>query len=72
MCTFFSRATHVKWSLSSQTLVHHSAYAPQISLGIIVLGHDDLRGLCADKHSLQLRDAVTLQLVGTRKQSKRP
>lgn len=49
--------THMKWSLSSQTLVHNRAYTPQISLGIIMLGHDDLRSLYADKHSLKLRDS---------------
>lgn len=65
-------ATHLKWSLSSQTLVHNGAYAPQISLGIIMLGHDDLRSLCADKHSLQLRDTVTVQLAGKGRHSGKP
>lgn len=59
-------ATHVKWCLSSQTLVYNSAYAPQISFSIIVLGHDDLGSLCADKHSLQIREMVTLLAQETR------
>ncbi len=71
VCVLLS-ATHVKWCLSSQTLVHNSTYAPQISLGIVVLGHDDLRGLSPDKHSLQVRDTVILHLVGTANHSKRP
>lgn len=39
----------MKWRLPSQTLVHNSADAPQVGLGVIVLGHDDLRSLRADK-----------------------
>lgn len=37
-----------KRNLSRPTLVHNSAYAPQISRGIIVLGHDSLRSQNAD------------------------
>ena len=62
-CMFlFLCASHVKRCLPGQTLVHNSTYAPQISLGIIVLGHDDLRSLRADKHRHQLRVMVTLHL----------
>lgn len=57
-------AAHMKWCLSGQTLVDDSAYAPQISLGIVVLGHDDLRCLCPDKHSLHLGATVTCHFVG--------
>ncbi|MEQ2178148.1 hypothetical protein GOODEAATRI_010968 [Goodea atripinnis] len=45
----------MKRGFSSQTLVYDSAYAPQIGLGIIVLGHDDFRSLCSDKQYLQIK-----------------
>lgn len=48
--------THLKGSLSSQALVDNRADTPQISFGIVLLRHDDLGSLCADKHSLKLRD----------------
>lgn len=40
--------THLKGGLPCQTLVDNGANAPQVSLPIIVLGHDDLRGLQGD------------------------
>lgn len=40
--------THLKRGLPCQTLVDNGANAPQVSLSIIVLGHDDLRGLQGD------------------------
>lgn len=58
------RFTHLKGSLSSQTLVHDGADAPQISFGIVLLRHDDLRSLCADKHSLKLRDGKLMEQLG--------
>lgn len=46
----FLSATHIKWCFSSQRLVHDGTDAPQISLGIIVPGHDDLGSLWPKKH----------------------
>lgn len=39
------RSTHLEWRLADQTLIDDGSYAPQVGLGIIVLGHDDLRSL---------------------------
>lgn len=48
-------ATHAKRGLSGQTLVHYSADAPQVGLGVVVLGHDDLGSLCAHKRTSEAR-----------------
>lgn len=40
--------THLKGGLPCQTLVDNGANAPQVGLPIVVLGHDDLRGLQGD------------------------
>lgn len=49
----------MKRGFPSQTLVHNGAYAPQICLGIVVLGHDDLGSLCSNKQSSQLENTAT-------------
>lgn len=48
-------ATHAKRSLSGQALVRYSADAPQVGLGVVVLGHDDLGSLRAHKHTSEAR-----------------
>lgn len=42
------QGTHLKRGLPCQTLVDNGANAPQVSLPIVVLGHDNLRGLQGD------------------------
>lgn len=37
--------SHLEGSLAAQTLENDGADAPQVSLGIVVLRHDDLWGL---------------------------
>lgn len=38
-------ATHLKRSLSGQTLINDGSNTPQVSFGIVVLRHDDFRCL---------------------------
>lgn len=42
---FVVHTVNLEWWLSNQTLVDNRPYAPQVSLGVIVLGHDDFWGL---------------------------
>ncbi len=37
--------TDLKWGFASQALVDDGSYTPQVSFGIIILWHDDLRSL---------------------------
>lgn len=39
------RVLNLEGWFSNQTLVDDCAYAPQVSLGIVILRHDDLWGL---------------------------
>lgn len=48
-------SSHLEGWLAHQTLVDDGSYAPQISLGIVVLGHDDLWGLGGRGKGDQLR-----------------
>lgn len=59
----------MKRGFSSQTLVRNSTYAPQVSLGIVVLRHDDLGSLGPNKQSSHLRSTVTPEPVHTENQS---
>lgn len=47
---------NLEWWLSNQTLVDNRPYAPQVSLGIIVLGHDDFGGLRGKRSQTKSRE----------------
>lgn len=42
---FAVHINNLEWGLANQTLVDDCPYAPQVSLGVIILRHDDLWGL---------------------------
>lgn len=42
---FAVHINNLEWGLANQTLVDDCPYAPQVGLGVIILGHDDLWGL---------------------------
>lgn len=45
--------------LANQTLVDDCPNAPQVSLGVIVLGHDDLRGLMERRPKIKIQSRQT-------------
>lgn len=47
-----------RW-LADQTLVDDCPYAPQVGLGVVVLGHDDLWGLKEEKVELRSKAGDT-------------
>lgn len=54
---------YLKRSLSSQALKHYSSYTPQVSLGIIVLRHDDLRSLFRKKREIIFKCPVLWRTI---------
>ena len=52
--------------LAGQTLEHDGAHAPQVGLGVVLVGHDHLRGLWEGSRweSHRLRNQPVIQLSG--------
>ena len=55
-----------RW-LADQTLVNDCPYAPQVGLGVVVLGHDDLWGLSEERAKSKDQDQERLYNIVLRK-----
>ena len=57
---------YLEGGLASEALEHDGADAPEVRFGIVVLGHDDLRGLRSTQQQAQpFRTALVYHGLGT-------